>query len=103
MDKFFYFVEYSELYSALEAFGGVVAEDFQFVVCGFAEWKQGGMFVHGFEAQLHARAYWSADVLVVGGEDVVGDAGADVDDEVVLVWSLGVGCCHEGEAVGSDS
>ena len=59
------------------------------------------MLVHRLEAKLHARTYRAAEMTVVGGEDVVGDAGSDVDDEAVLVGFLGEGGCHESEAVGS--
>ena len=60
------------------------------------------MFVHCLEAQFHAGAYRSAEVTVVGCEDVVGDACPDVDDKAVLVRFFGKGCCDECEAVGSD-
>ena len=91
----------SELHAAVEAFDGVVADDFELVGCWCAEWEQGGMFVHGFEAQVHAGAYRSTEVTVVVGEDVVGDACPDVDDEAVLVWFFGVGGGDKGDAVGS--
>ena len=91
----------SELHAALEAFDGVVADGFVLVGGWAAEWEQGGMFVHGFEAQLHAGANGSAEVTVIVGEDVIGDACPDVDDEAVLVRFLGVGGCHKGETVGS--
>ena len=66
------------MYAALQAFDGVVADKFRLVVGGLAEGQEGGVFVHRLEAQFHAWAYRSAEVSVVVGEDVVGDACPDV-------------------------
>ena len=62
------------------------------------EWQQGGVFVHGSQSQLDARGDDAANQFTLTADEVVGDAGACIDNEQGVV---GFSC--PGSQVGSQS
>ena len=77
-------VAYAAHHAGAYGGGGVVAHVGR-VAVGLDAWQACGACVEGFEAHLHARRYVAAEVVAVGGDEVVGDAGAGVDDQQVGV------------------